>query len=238
MEAPRAILVDIEGTTSSISFVHDVLFPYARAALPAFVRDRQNDPEVAAELRAAAAAADLAEDDLDGITAALLAWIDADRKETSLKALQGMVWEAGYAEGAFRAHMYADATEALRAWHGAGLPLYVYSSGSVHAQRLFFGHSEAGDLLPLFSGHFDTTSGNKREAEAYARIAAAIDLPAADVLFLSDVPEELDAAGAAGMQTVWVIREEEGRYRMADAASRAHAAVARLTDLQLAPRTR
>lgn len=235
MARPQAILVDIEGTTSSISFVHDVLFPYAREALPAFLRARRDDPEVAAQIAAAAEAAGLdAADgvtDLDAVIDALLHWIDADRKETSLKALQGMIWEAGYAEGAFRAHMYPDATEALRAWHAAGYPLHVYSSGSVHAQRLFFGHSVDGDLLPLFSGHFDTTSGGKREATSYARIAAELDLPAGAILFLSDVPEELDAARAAGMRTVWVIRENEGRYRLDDAAEGTHPAVARLTDL-------
>jgi enolase-phosphatase E1 len=214
---PDAVLVDIEGTTSSISFVHDVLFPYAREALPGFLRERRDEPEVAAQIAAAAEAAGVAADDLDAVIDALVGWIDADRKETSLKALQGMIWEAGYAAGAFRAHMYPDATEALRAWHAAGLPLYVYSSGSVHAQRLFFGHSEDGDLLPLFSGHFDTTTGG----------------PGA-ILFLSDVPEELDAAAAAGVRTVWVIREEEGRYRLAEAAERgSHPAVARLTDLHL-----
>lgn len=229
----RSVLVDIEGTTSSISFVHDVLFPYARAALPEFLRSHRDDPQVAGLIRDAATEAGLDPADLDAVTGALLGWIDADRKETSLKALQGLIWEAGYAAGAFRAHMYPDATSALRRWHGAGIPLRVYSSGSVHAQKLFFGHSVDGDLLPLFDAHFDTTIGSKREADSYRRIAAELALEPAALLFLSDVPEELDAARTAGLQTLWVIREEEGRYRLADAAGSAHPAIARLTDLTL-----
>ncbi len=228
-----AVLVDIEGTTSSITFVHDVLFPYARAKLPEFVRAHCDASEVQAELEATAAQARLDAADTEAIIATLLAWIDADEKATPLKSLQGMIWEAGYREGAFRAHLYPDSAPALTAWHDAGLPLYVYSSGSIHAQQLFFGHSEAGDLRHLFSGFFDTTSGHKREAESYANIARSLELPPEQILFLSDVPEELDAAHAAGLGTVWVIREEEGRYRLAAGADSPHQVVARLTDLSL-----
>lgn len=230
-----ALLIDIEGTTSSISFVHDVLFPYARAALPEFLRTHRNDPEVDAAIHSAADAAAVDPADLDAVTQALLGWIDADRKETSLKALQGMIWERGYREGSYRAHMYPDATEALRRWHAQDLPLYIYSSGSIHAQKLFFAHSEAGDLLPLFSGHFDTTTGGKRDAASYTRIAAELGMPPDDLVFLSDVPEELDAAAASGVRTVWVIREAEGRYRLADAANSRHPTVELLTDLRLRP---
>lgn len=233
----RIVLIDIEGTTSSISFVHDVLFPYARDALPDFLREHRHDPDVAAQIRAAAEVAHVDPADLDAVTHTLLTWIDADRKETSLKALQGLIWETGYQEGAYRAHMYPDATDALRRWHADGLPLYVYSSGSIHAQKLFFAHSEAGDLLPLISGHFDTTSGGKRDAASYAHIAGELGTQPGDIIFLSDVPEELDAAAASGMQTVWVIREVEGRYRLADAADSPHAAVARLSDVHLHLRT-
>jgi enolase-phosphatase E1 len=229
--AVRAILVDIEGTTSSISFVHDVLFPFARQALPAFLAANAGDEAVRAEIEAAAAEAGIDPADLGAVAATLQRWIDEDRKATPLKALQGMVWAHGYATGAYRAHVYDDAVAALRAWHDADLPLYVYSSGSVHAQRLFFGHSEAGDLTPLFSGYFDTTTGPKREAVSYTRIATAIDRPPAQVLFLSDVPEELDAARAAGMATAWVLRENEGRYTLADAEGSPHPAVTALTDL-------
>lgn len=227
----RAVLVDIEGTTSAISFVHDVLFPYARSALHEYLRGNAGDENVRREIEATAAEAGLDPADLDAVCDTLRRWIDEDRKATPLKALQGMIWEHGYATGAYRAHVYDDAVEALAAWHAAGLPLYVYSSGSVHAQKLFFRYSEAGDLLPLFSGHFDTTTGPKREAVSYRRIATALGRPTSEILFLSDVPEELDAAKAAGMQTTWVIRENEGRYALSDARDSHHPAVAHLTDV-------
>lgn len=202
----RAILTDIEGTTSSISFVKDVLFPYARERLPGFVRAHADDPEVRRWLDAAADEAGLAADDDEAVIATLLDWIDADRKATPLKALQGLVWKDGYTSGAYRAHLYPEVAACLRDWHARGLALYVYSSGSVAAQKLFFGYSEAGDLTPLFSGYFDTTTGPKREAASYAAIRAAIGLPATDILFLSDVTEELDAAAAAGMRTTLLCR--------------------------------
>lgn len=225
------VLVDIEGTTSAISFVHDVLFPYARAQLPTFVAEHGAEPEVRAILDAVAEREQLADD--DAVVATLQRWIDEDRKETALKDLQGRIWEAGYRGGAYRAHLYDDAVEALRGWHDAGIDLHVYSSGSVHAQKLFFAHSSAGDVSGWFSAHFDTTVGGKREAESYRRIADALGAAPADVLFLSDVPEELDAAREAGMDTRWVIRENEGRFTLADAAGRGHVAVERLTDIEL-----
>lgn len=208
MEHPltRALLVDIEGTTSSIRFVHDVLFPYARRRLPAFVVTHGDRPEVQHWLHEAAREAGLISAEQQEIIDLLLSWIDADRKSTALKALQGMIWEQGYRDGEFRAHVYPDAVARLREWHAMGLPIYVYSSGSVAAQELFFSHSEAGDLEPLFSGHFDTGTGAKREAQSYRRIADAIGIEAGDILFLSDVAEELDAAAAAGMRTTLVAR--------------------------------
>jgi len=205
----RAILTDIEGTTSSISFVKDVLFPYAHRVLPDYVRAHAEVPAVRAQLEATWQQAGLPAGDVDGAIAQLLQWIEQDVKATPLKALQGMVWEQGYRDGDFRAHMYPDAAAKLREWHAAGIPLYVYSSGSVQAQELFFGHSEAGNLLPLFRGHYDTTSGGKREADSYRRIAAAIGLPPADILFLSDIGEEIDAAKAAGMQAIHIVRPED-----------------------------
>lgn len=204
--AARAILTDIEGTTSSISFVKDVLFPYARRALPAFLKARARDPEVARWVDAVAM-----ETGTSGgaIVTVLQGWIDEDRKHTALKALQGMIWKAGYENADFHAHVYPDAVERLRAWQAQGLPLYVYSSGSVGAQKLFFAHSEAGDLLPLFSGHFDTEIGGKREAASYTRIAESLGLPPAEILFLSDVVEELDAAREAGMATALIDRPQD-----------------------------
>lgn len=203
----RAIVTDIEGTTSSLSFVKDVLFPYARAHLAAFVREHRDSPPVARLLDDARAAAGDPGLDLEAVVAQLLRWSDEDRKVTPLKALQGLIWEAGYRDGAFHGHVYPDAVAALRRWHGQGLDLYVYSSGSVHAQKLLFGHTEYGDLTALFRGYFDTNIGAKVGADAYRRIAAAIGVPTGEVLFLSDVSQELDAARAAGMRTVWLVRD-------------------------------
>ncbi|PKM16356.1 MAG: acireductone synthase [Gammaproteobacteria bacterium HGW-Gammaproteobacteria-2] len=204
----KTIVTDIEGTTSSIAFVKQVLFPYARQALPAFVRRHGQEPDVRRWLDAAAL-------DIGGVVSdnciveLLQQWIDEDRKHTALKALQGMIWRSGYAHAAFHAHIYADAAAQLQAWHANGHVLYVYSSGSVAAQRLFFAHTEAGDLTPLFSGFFDTEIGGKREPQSYRNIVAEIGTAANDVLFLSDVVEELDAAREAGLDTVLVDRIED-----------------------------
>ncbi|MEO6169935.1 MAG: acireductone synthase [Lysobacter sp.] len=204
----RAILTDIEGTTSSISFVKDVLFPFARRALPAFVKVRGQEPAVRKWL-------DLVATEMGGmcqdamIGEVMQGWIDEDRKHTALKALQGMIWADGYRNGDFTAHVYPDAAHALQRWHADGVPLYVYSSGSVAAQRLFFGHSDTGDLTGLFSGWFDTEIGGKRDADSYRAIAADIGLPAPQMLFLSDVVAELDAARDAGMDTVLIDRLQD-----------------------------
>ena len=215
----RTILTDIEGTTSSISFVRDVLFPYARRALPGFVREHGQQPEVRRWLDAVAIEhGSICSDEV--IVETLQGWIDEDRKHTALKALQGMIWDAGYRDADFTAHIYPDAAPALRGWHADGLPLYVYSSGSVPAQKLFFGHSDAGDLTPLISGWFDTEVGGKREAASYRAIADAIGIPAADILFLSDVVQELDAAREAGMQTRLVDRlQDYPQARLGDDAN-------------------
>ena len=179
----RAILTDIEGTTSSPAFVHDVLFPYARARLPAWVAEHGGD------------------------LAQYLAWMDADAKMTALKDVQGRIWAAGYAAGELTGHVYPDAAEVLRRWYGEGVKLAVFSSGSVAAQKLIFGHSDQGDLSSLFSGWFDTTTGPKREAMSYVLIADALGVPPADMLFLSDVAGETDAAKAAGMRALLIDRD-------------------------------
>ena len=202
----RAILTDIEGTTSSISFVKDVLFPFARKRLPAFVETHADKPEVQHWLHEAARDAGIIHAERSEIVDLLQRWIDEDRKATPLKALQGMIWDEGYRSGDFRAHVYADVAPRLREWKTQGLDLYIYSSGSVPAQKLFFEFSEAGDLTPLLSGYFDTEVGHKREAESYRRIATAIGKPAGQVLFLSDIVEELDAARTAGMRTTQLAR--------------------------------
>lgn len=227
----RAILTDIEGTTSSISFVKDVLFPYARRALPAFVQSRGKDPSVRKWLDVVATENGAVCNDAM-IAEVLQGWIDQDRKHTALKALQGMLWAEGYRHGDFTAHIYPDAAAALREWRAAGMPLYVYSSGSVPAQRLFFGHSDAGDLSTLFTGWFDTEVGGKREAGSYARIAESIGLPPASILFLSDIVEELDAAREAGLDTVLVDRRDDyPRARIGDDAH-GHARVETFAELR------
>lgn len=206
-ERPTALVTDIEGTTSDIAFVQKVLFPYSREALPGFVRENATDPLVAPWIAAIAAEIHATPDNLPAVTAALWTWIDADRKHTALKALQGLVWERAFAADTFRAHVYPDAIAALQRWLHEGLPVYVYSSGSIQAQQLYFGHTEAGDLRSCFRGHFDTTSGGKREAASYRTIAQAIGVPPGEILFLSDIGAELDAAREAGWRTVQVVRE-------------------------------
>jgi 5-methylthioribose kinase len=193
----RAIVLDIEGTTSSIDFVKQQLFPFARKHLPAYVRDH------AAELR------DLHDDicRIEGhrplssaqLIQLLLRWMDEDRKITPLKALQGMIWKQGFESGELRAQVYDDAVRALRQWHARRLPLYIYSSGSVASQKLLFSHTE--------HGHFDTTIGSKLDAGAYRALAASIAVPAGAILFLSDHPGEIQAAAAAGMQAMLVDRD-------------------------------
>jgi len=228
----RAVLTDIEGTTSSISFVKDTLFPYARRALPGFVKARANEPSVRRWLDAVAAEnGGVCRDEM--VVEVLQGWIDEDRKHTALKALQGMIWANGYGNADFTAHIYPDAAPALRAWHGAGLPLYVYSSGSVAAQRLFFGHSDAGDLTGLFSGWFDTEVGGKREAASYRRIAESIGLPPGGILFLSDVVEELDAARQAGLDTMLVDRREDYPQPRIGAAANGHRRVESFADIAI-----
>lgn len=202
----RAIVTDIEGTTSSLSFVKDVLFPYARQRLPAFVRAHCNDPKVIGLLKEAGAVVGR-HLTMEELIIQLIQWIDEDRKVTPLKTLQGLIWEEGYKNSDFCGHVYPDVEGCLKQWKAQGINLYVYSSGSVQAQWLLFAHTEYGDLTPLFSGYFDTSIGHKRDAASYVTIAHAINLPPPAILFLSDVLEELDAAQTAGMQTVWLKRE-------------------------------
>ncbi|MEW6353430.1 MAG: acireductone synthase [Pseudomonadota bacterium] len=201
----KAILTDIEGTTSSLSFVKDVLFPYARERMAEFVRAHGHEPAVRKLLEEVKQISGAARD--DDAVAQLMRWIDEDKKITPLKALQGMIWEEGYRHGHFKGHVYEDAARKLREWRVQGLRLYVFSSGSVQAQKLLFAHTDYGDLTPLFSGYFDTTIGNKRDPGSYKAIAQAIGLPPGEILFLSDIKEELDAAREAGMRVVWLVRD-------------------------------
>ena len=202
----RAILTDIEGTTSSISFVKDVLFPYARKHLPAFIETHADKPYVQHWLHETAKEAGLVSASQQEIIDLLQRWIDEDRKATPLKALQGMIWEEGYRSGEYRAHVYPEVAEKLREWKAHNVDLYVYSSGSVPAQKLFFAHTEAGDLSSLFTGYFDTEIGAKRDVASYRSILGVIGQPGKNVLFLSDIVQELDAAHAAGMRTILLAR--------------------------------
>jgi enolase-phosphatase E1 len=219
------ILTDIEGTTSSISFVKDVLFPYARRKLPGFVRERGNEPEVRRWLdQVALEHGGICSDEV--IIETLQGWIDQDRKHTALKALQGMVWEDGYRDADFTAHIYPDAAEALQRWAADGHAMAVYSSGSVAAQVLFFGHSDAGDLTPLFEAFFDTELGGKREPASYRGIAERLGRAPPSIVFLSDVVEELDAAREAGLGTVLVDRREDYPQPRTGEATHGHPRVA------------
>lgn len=208
----RGILLDVEGTTSSIAFVYDVLFADAKEQVGAFLADNSKNEHVLALAAALTAAvgspqqpAEIAADP----TRAALAAIDLmnrDVKETALKTLQGMIWRRGFESGRIVAHVFDDVPPALAQWADSGLDVRIYSSGSIEAQKLFFAHTASGDLTPWLRGHYDTTTGPKREATSYAAIAADMGIPARQILFVSDIGAELDAARAAGMTTALAVR--------------------------------
>ncbi|MBX3718559.1 MAG: acireductone synthase [Parachlamydiales bacterium] len=203
-EPIEVILTDIEGTTTSISFVHDTLFPYAKKHVKDYLFSHSNEPAVVQIVQEVLQSE---ETDLDQAAQVLLSWMEQDKKITPLKSLQGMMWKEGYEQGAFLSHVYDDAFEQLEQWKRQGLFLYVYSSGSVQAQKLLFGHTPFGDMTPLFSGHFDTCIGGKKESLSYVRIAEQLAIAPEKILFLSDSIEELDAAKQAGMQTFLIARD-------------------------------
>ncbi len=205
LQGARALLTDIEGTTTALAFVQQQLFPYARRELAGYVRTHEK--ELGDILRATRAAAGTATLSTDELIAQLLRWIDEDRKVTPLKELQGRIWRSGYERGELRGHIYEDALERLRVWHAAGIRIYIYSSGSIEAQQLLFSHTTAGDLTPLISGYFDTTTGPKLEPRSYRSIAESLALPASAIVFLSDNPSETAAAAQSGMQTVLLVRD-------------------------------
>lgn len=203
----EAILTDIEGTTTSISFVYDVLFPYIKEGLQDYLILHQDDPEVSQIMDEVAQIAQIPHPDVGSLTQTLLTWMQQDKKITPLKTLQGMMWETGYTQGDFQGHVYEDAYQQFKRWKEKGLALYVYSSGSVSAQKLLFSHSTYGDLSPLFSGYFDTKIGGKRDSTSYCKIAEQLNLSPEKILFLSDTLQELDAASKAGMQTCLILRD-------------------------------
>lgn len=217
----RTILLDIEGTITPISFVHDVLFPYARAQVKSYLALHFDEPETVADLTLLReehamdmqhdreppplpdAALDAA---IDSFVAYIFWLMDRDRKSRGLKSLQGKIWEQGYADGSLTAPVFADVVPAIEEMRRADLKIAIFSSGSVFAQRLLFSHTDAGDVSELIDCYFDTTSGAKTESSSYRQIAAALELNPAAVLFISDVVAELDAARVAGMRTVLCIR--------------------------------
>ena len=222
----RGILLDIEGTTSSISFVYDEMFPFVRRTIEEFLENNWSQdavqeclPLLATDLGHSSVDAWLGEKNeveqkklvRDGV----IGLMDADVKATGLKQLQGMIWKDGFQSGELVAHVYDDVAPAIQTWNEQGIDVRIYSSGSIAAQKLFFGHSVAGDLLPCFKGHYDTTTGPKQEPASYEKIAADFGIRADNILFVSDVAEELIAAGAAGMQVLLSIRR--GNKPVADA---------------------
>ena len=210
MDHVRGILLDIEGTTTPIAFVHEVLFSYARTHARDFLRNNQDSDDVRADI--ALLREEHASDKSNHLEppesiAEYIDWlIDRDRKSTGLKSLQGKIWRQGYRDGSLKSQVFADVAPALERWRAAGLKISIFSSGSVLAQQLLFAHTDAGDLTKFIDGYFDTNVGQKGEAESYRKIAVAMDLKLSEILFISDVVAELEAAKEAGMKTLLSIR--------------------------------
>ena len=223
----KGILLDIEGTTSSVSFVYDEMFPFVRRELHSFLSSQWNDVDV--QLACEQIASDAGHesvaswcgdsagesDQMAMVANEVIRLMDADVKATGLKSLQGLIWRSGFESGELQAHLYDDVPAALERWNAAGRDVRIYSSGSVKAQLLFFGHTIHGDMLGHFNGHYDTMIGSKKEAASYREISKAYGLDPVDILFLSDVPAELDAARSAGMKTGLCVRP--GNAEVSDA---------------------
>lgn len=214
----RGILLDIEGTTTPIAFVHDVLFKYARTHVKDFLTSNFSVDEVRADIALLREehAADVkegrhpptltSESEIETV-AAYVEWLIAlDRKSTGLKSLQGKIWRQGYLEGSLKSQVFPDVAPALERWRSRGLSISIFSSGSVLAQQLLFAHTEAGDLTLSIDNYFDTQIGKKGEAESYRRIAEALGFSAHEILFISDVVAELDAANQAGIKPLLSLR--------------------------------
>ncbi|MBL8892917.1 MAG: acireductone synthase [Planctomycetaceae bacterium] len=213
----RAVLLDIEGTTSSLSYVHDVMFPYVRQHLSEYLQTHWGSESLQATLELLAADArhssasawlgsEPSQQQQQIVVSQVLAWMDQDLKATGLKQLQGQIWQAGFESGKLVSHVWPDVPGALKLWRANGIDLRIYSSGSIAAQKLFFGHTEFGDLLPLFSGHYDTTIGGKKSAASYQAIVADWQRTPDEILFISDIVEELQAAAAAGLRVLLSVR--------------------------------
>jgi enolase-phosphatase E1 len=203
------VLMDIEGTLISVAFVRKILFPFAKHRLAAFLHERRHDADV---LRWTAVCQDAVEHETgtrpayEELPGMLTGWIDQDRKQAGLKALQGMIWDEGYRQRAFGPELYGDVLPALTQWRARGIRLGIYSSGSEQAQRLLFTHTNVGDVTSLFENFFDTSVGEKQAAASYRTISARIGLPPSHIFFLSDAERELDAAGSTGFRTAHIVR--------------------------------
>jgi enolase-phosphatase E1 len=213
----HAIVLDIEGTTTPIAFVYDVLFPFARAHLRSHLEHRAAGEDVrdAVSLLRDEYRRDVAQnanppewrDETPASATAYIEWlIDRDRKSPALKLLQGQIWEGGYRSGVLRGEVFSDVPPAFARWRQAGCEIAIYSSGSVLAQRLLFSTTALGDLVPFISACFDTTIGRKTSADSYRAIAQALRCSTDRVLFVSDAPAELDAARLAGCWTLLCVR--------------------------------
>ena len=196
----RAVLCDIEGTTTALSFVHEVLFPLSRKEIGSYVREHWNDPDMKQLFEKLGSST-------DDVVRLLISWIDADKKEGALKEIQGRIWKKGFESGEIQSHIYPDVPKRWSEWKDRGIKIYIFSSGSIEAQKLLFRYSEAGDLTSYIQDYFDTTTGPKKEPESYRKIAALIGFHPEEILFLSDVQAELDAAKSAGMKTTQIIRD-------------------------------
>jgi enolase-phosphatase E1 len=214
-DSVKAVLLDIEGTTTPISYVYHRLFPYVTANLDRFLAENAHEPAIQEDLRMLREEFDKEEDvklswpegdTYDGPVKYVTWLMLEDRKSTGLKALQGHIWKAGYESGVLKGDIFPDVKPAFERWTKTGKKVFIFSSGSVLAQKLIFGCSKEGDLSPFISGFFDTETGPKRVAESYRKIAAAAGFSPEDFLFLSDIPEELTAAEAAGMKGVLAVR--------------------------------
>ncbi len=219
----RSLLLDIEGTTTPIDFVYKVLFPYARKHLREYLKDHFQSSGVKADVEELRAEylRDIQQELsppswkeephdflLDSVTAYVQWLMDRDRKSTPLKSLQGKVWHAGYRSGELQGQLYPDVALAFKRWRSQGRRVCIFSSGSVLAQKLLFTHSTAGDLTPYIWNHFDTTVGSKKEAHSYGQIALALELKPSEILFVSDVVAELDAAAHGDMECAWCVRQD------------------------------
>lgn len=215
----RGLLLDIEGTTTPVSFVYDVLFPYALEHLSSYVASHVGQPELDEPTQllrqeweddVARGTQPPSRDSSPRWVVDYAAWLmQLDRKSPGLKLLQGRIWEGGYADGSLRGDVYPDVPPALARWRDQALAVAIYSSGSVLAQRLLFSTTAYGDLTRFIGQYFDTGVGPKREAESYERIATAMSLPPPSLLFVSDVIAELEAARGVGMQVVHCVREAD-----------------------------